>query len=178
MSIRVRTMTAEESESVRRLARSRTEAARLVERARIVWLSHEGRRVPQIAAELHICHNTVRAWLRRFNEAGLAGLQDGARSGCPATYSAPEVGTVLATALTPPKELGLPFTCWTLDRLEAYLNETAGIAIKRSRISEVLRSEGIRWRVHESWFGERVDPDFAEKRGASPSCTVHHPQTA
>src|SRR5262249_19565317 len=31
---------------------------------------------------------------------------------------------------------------------------------------EVLQREELRWRTHETWFGKRVDPDFAEKRGA------------
>ncbi|HET6467292.1 MAG TPA: winged helix-turn-helix domain-containing protein, partial [Geminicoccaceae bacterium] len=72
---------------------------------------------------------------------------------------------VIATALTDPRALDLPFASWTLDRLAAHLNEREGIAIKRSRIDELLRAEGLRWRKHESWFGARVDPEFAEKRG-------------
>jgi hypothetical protein len=61
-----------------------------------------------------------------------------------------------------------------LDRLEAYLNEQKGIAMKRSRIGEVLIAEGLRWRQQETWFGERVDPAFAEKRGVSPRSTRRH----
>jgi hypothetical protein len=72
----------------------------------------------------------------------------------------------LPTSLTPPEQLGLPFASWTLDRLEAYLNERKGIAIKRSRIDDLLIAEGLRWRTQETWFGERVDPEFAQKRGA------------
>jgi transposase len=78
---------------------------------------------------------------------------------------------VIATALTDPKTLDLPFASWTLDRLAAYLGEHQGIAIKRSRIDEILLAEGLRWRKHESWFGERVDPAFAEKRGRSRPST-------
>jgi len=29
----------------------------------------------------------------------------------------------------------------------------------------VLVGEGLRWREQETWFGKRVDPDFAAKRG-------------
>jgi transposase len=54
---------------------------------------------------------------------------------------------------------------WTLDRLELYLNAQQGIPIKRSRIAEILIAEGLRWRQQETWFGERVDPDVATKRG-------------
>lgn len=37
--------------------------------------------------------------------------------------------------------------------------------MKRSRLDEVLLTEGLRWRKEETWFGERVDPEFAAKRG-------------
>lgn len=36
--------------------------------------------------------------------------------------------------------------------------------MKRTRVAEVLSREGLRWRKQEGWFGERVDPEFAEKR--------------
>ena len=72
---------------------------------------------------------------------------------------------VVATALTKPDDLAFPFGHWTLDGLEVDLNEEKGIAIKRSRINEILLAEGLRWRQDERWFGERVDPDFAQKRG-------------
>jgi transposase len=81
------------------------------------------------------------------------------------------VGEVVAASLTKPGALGLPFGSWTLDRLQAYLNEERGIPIKRTRIDELLLAEGLRWRTQETWFGERVDPAFAEKRGPSSPST-------
>lgn len=169
MAIRVRSMTDEEVEAVKQLAHSHTEPACKVERAKIVWLSHRGKKVTAIAEELHLHAETVRTWLKRFNAQGLMGLQDAARSGRPATYNREQVEEVIATALTDPQALGLPFACWTLDHLEAYLNEQKGIAIKRSRIDDLLQAEGLRWRKEETWFGQRVDPHFAEKRGPSHS---------
>jgi transposase len=117
-------------------------------------------------------------WIKRFNAEGLAGLQDRPRSGCPPTYPPDQKAEVIATALSDPHTLGLPFGCWTLDRLEIYLNEQKGIAIKRSRIDEILLAEGLRWRSQESWFGEKVDPDFAQKRGSSKRSTPRHPSAA
>ena len=76
-----------------------------------------------------------------------------------------------AALTTDPRRLGLPFASWTLDRLAAYLREQKGIAMRRSRIDEILLKEGLRWRRQETWFGERVDPEFAEKRGGSKPST-------
>jgi transposase len=163
--LQVREPTDEERAIVERTARSRTAAIRQVERARIIQASAEGKEVAEIAGELGVKDHKVRKWIKRFNERGVAGLEDEPRSGRPATYTPEEVSEVIATALTDPQELGLPFASWTLDRLEVYLNEVKGIGIKRSRIDDLLVREGLRWRSQEAWFGERVDPDFARKRG-------------
>src|SRR6266542_486543 len=171
MVLRLREPTADETAALTRLAHSRTAPARAVERARIVLFARQGWRVPAVAAEVRRGEETVRHWLQRFNAGGLAGLSDAPRSGRPATFTKEEVGTVIATALTDPQTLDLPFGSWTLDRLEAYLSEARGLAIKRSRIDELLRAEGLRWRQAESWFGARVDPDFAAKRGRSRPST-------
>ncbi len=176
--LRVREMTTEECDIIQRLANSRTEPARSVERARIVWQASQGLRVAAIAQLLNVNKATVRFWLKRFNAKGVKGLDDEARAGRPATYTPEEIGEVIAASLTNPKSLGLPFASWTLDRLSAYLNEQKGIAIKRSRISELLVSEGLRWRSQETWFGDRVDPEFARKRGSSQSCIPSHRKEA
>src|SRR5918998_6366339 len=104
----LRELTAEEASAVESLARSRTAAARRVERARIVWRASHGETPPSIAEALGVSAETVRRRIRRFNAEGLAALEDHYRSGRPATYSADEVATVIAAALTSPQRLGLP----------------------------------------------------------------------
>src|SRR5712692_959880 len=180
--LRVRELTEVERKTIERLTHSRTASVREVERARIIERASAGKRVAEIATEVGCDRRTVRLWLQRFNVAGLAGLGDDPRTGHPPTYAPAQVGEVLAAALSKPTNLGLPFGSWTLDRLEVYLNEEKGLPIKRSRIDELLITEGLRWRTQETWFGERagreatvppdaprpekpVDPDFAVKRG-------------
>ena len=170
----LRLLTDEETRTIDRLAHSRTEAARTVERAQIIWQAHQGARVPVIARTLGVCEATVRLWLTRFNAHGVAGLADAVRAGRPPTYTPEEIGEVIAASLTKPDDLGQPFGSWTLDRLTAYLHETKGVAISRSRIGEILQTEGLRWRTQETWFGERVDPDFVQKRGRSSRSMRRH----
>jgi transposase len=180
--LRLRELTVDEGKEIARLAKSRSDEARLVERARIVALAAEGTSAPAIARALGISAKMARQWLRRFNAAGLAGLADAPRSGRPVTYTAEVVGQVIAASLTKPQDLGLPFASWTLDRLAAYMQEERGVAIKRGRIDQLLLAEGLRWRRQETWFSERaamerpgedargatpVDPAFAQKRGPS-----------
>jgi transposase len=176
--LRLRELTEEEQATVERLAHSRTAPARQVERARIIWHASRGEGVPRIAEQLRLDAYTVRRWIHRFDAASLGGLDDRPRVGRPPTYAPEQIATVIATALADPKTLDLPFASWTLDRLAAYLHEQKGIAIKRSRIDEILLAEGLRWRRHETWFGERVDPAFAEKRGRSRRSTPRRPKAA
>jgi transposase len=163
--LQLRAVTPEEQQGVVRLARARTAPARTVERAQVVEAALAGATIEAIAVRFHLARNTVYLWVHRFERQGLAGLEDLPRQGRPAIYPREQVGDIVATSLTDPQTLGLPFASWTLDRLVAYLSETKGIAMKRSRVNEVLLTEGLRWRQQETWFGERVDPDFAHKRG-------------
>jgi transposase len=170
----LRDLTAEEHATVTRLAHSRTAPAQMVQRAQMIWRASCGETASAIAARVSLDSETVRKRIHRFNAEGLEALKDRHRSGRPSTYTLEQTATVIATALTKPQTLGLPFASWTLDRLAAYLHEAKGIAMQRSRINEILLHEGLRWRKHETWFGERVDPAFAEKRGRSKPSTPHH----
>ena len=178
MTLRVRALNEEEREALGRMARSRTTlGAGLVRRARIVLHALEGLKAPEIGARMGLCGATVRHWLKRFNARGLDGLKEDVRSGRPPTYSAEQRSAVINAALTRPADLGLPFACWTLDRLVAHLGER-GIAMRRSRIGEIFIREGLKWRREETWFGARVDPDFARKRGRSSGSTRRLRSTA
>lgn len=171
MTLRVRALSNEEAQDLARMARSRTLGAGLVRRAQIVQHAvADGLSAPEVAAKMGLCGATVRFWLKRFNERGLAGLEEDMRSGRPPTYTAEERSAVITAALSRPSDLDLPFASWTLDRLVAHLS-AQGVGMRRSRISEVLLAEGLKWRQEETWFGARVDPEFTRKRGRSSSST-------
>ena len=176
MTLRVRGLSEEEAHRLARMTRSQKLGAGLVRRAQIIQHAVEGLSAPGIAAKMGLCGATVRFWLKRFNERGLSGLEEDMRSGRPPTYTAEERSAVIAAALSRPAELGLPFASWTLDRLQAYLGEDKGIPIKRTRIDEILIAEGLRWRKQETWFGHKVDPEFAAKRGRSRNSTRARPR--
>ena len=165
--LRLRALTEEETRVIGKLVRSQTASVRLVQRAKIVQLASQGQTIPQITAELGCAANVVRKWFKRFSEQGLAGLNDAPRSGAPTRYTAENKAQVVAAARTRPSELGLPYSSWTFERLATYLHECLGMQMKKTRIFEILQAEGLRWRKQETWFGERLDPEFASKRGRS-----------
>src|SRR4051794_34125192 len=159
----LRDLTPVECAAVQKWAHSRTAPAHRVQCAQIIWRASRGESASAIAARVGLDGETVRKRIRRFNAEGLEALKDRHRSGRRPTYTPEQSAAVIATALTKPQALGLPFATWTLDRLTAYLHEHKGIGMQCSRIDEILLHEGLRWHKHETWFGERVNPAFAEK---------------
>lgn len=161
----LRTVTEKEREELERIARSRTEAVRRVERARIILRLADGKKASQVAEEMGVCEGSVHYRRNRFNESGLAGLEDLKRSGRPETYDERQRGQMVLTAKTKPEQLGMAFGHWTLDRLVEYVNQQLGIAISRSQLGEVLHQEGLKWYQEKTYFTESPDPQFVEKRG-------------
>lgn len=125
--LQVRELSDDERQALQKTARSRTAAERQVEHARIVLASSENKLVATIAAEVGLREAKVRKWVKRFNASGIRALADAGREGRPSTYNPAQVSEMVATALTEPTQLGLPFGSWTLDRLTAYLNEVKAI---------------------------------------------------
>lgn len=168
--VKLRSLTAEEAKEVRRLARSRTETAQLVQRARVIALMLDD---PQLTAaeagrQAGYCGDgSGIQWVRRFNEAGLEGLQDRPRSGRPRTHDETVRSKLVALATQKPRTLGYPFELWTLERLQTALKEREGIHLSDSTIWTWLDEEGLQWKRQQSWFhdAQRHDPEFAEKRG-------------
>lgn len=173
MSLWKRALTAEELAQLEQWSRSQRAEARLVRRAKMVLGASRHNSTCDAVRATGVERHTLQKWIARFLEYGIEGLHDESRCGRPPTYTPAEIARVIATSLTNPRDLGLPFGEWTQVRLADYLH-TVGIGISASRVGEVLRAEGLRWHTQESWFGkgEVVNPDFAEKRGASSGLTA------
>ena len=103
--------------TVKRLAHSHIAPAQRVQRAQIIWRASRGENASAIAASLGLDDETVRKRIHSFNAEGVEALKDRHRSVRPPTYTPAQSATVIATALTRPETLGLPFAAWTVGRL-------------------------------------------------------------
>jgi transposase len=162
--LKFRPITNEERTALEQLKRSQTAEARLVERAKMILMFHDGQRPVDIAAKLDRTAMTVYSRLKRFDQEGLDGLKDQHKSGRKPTYTEAERGQMIALARTDPQKHGLSFGHWTLDRLVTYLRENDQIGISRAQLARVLKAEGLRWYQEQVYFTERPDPQFVEKR--------------
>jgi transposase len=104
-------------------------APRLRERLEMVKAVALGQTVPQVTQWSGRTERTVRHWLRRYAQEGVAALADAPRAGRPVAADAAYRRAAEAALGTPPRTLGLPFDVWTSARLSAYLAETTGVRI-------------------------------------------------
>ena len=176
MALKVRPLTAQEADAVKRCASSRTAPHRVVQRAQIIWARVQGESVPAIARHVGLSAFRVRAWLHRFNRHGLAGLADAPRSGRPCRHDETARSMVIALARTKPQSLGHPCALWTLARLQQALQERHGLHVTPATIWKWLQAEGLHWKRQQSWFQVTVDAAFAEKRGPSSRPTRRRSQ--
>jgi transposase len=169
--IHLRTLTAEEQAEIKRVAASRKEPIRLVQRAKIIAAMMEDPELTAGEAGQRVGYRSVGMgpmWVQRFNEEGLAGLEDRPRSGRKPTHSQEVRSALISLALQKPRSLGYPFELWTLERLQRAFKERQGIHLSDSTIWTWMEEEGFRWKRQQSWFheAEKHDPEFVEKRGA------------
>jgi transposase len=158
----------EEEAEIRWLAKSRSEPMRLVQRARVIQALLEDPRMPVSRAGEKAGFSGAPGGIRRvkrFNEAGIAGLKDESRPGQPATHSQETRGALLDLALQKPRSLGYSFELWTLERLQRAFKERHGVHLSDSTIWTWVEEEGFRWRKQESCIHEleKHDPGFAKK---------------
>lgn len=170
--LQLRALTSAEVVAVRRLAHSRTAAAAVVQRARVIEVLATQPRLGVGAAAQRVGFARADAgarWVRRFNAGGVAALHDAPRAGRPATHAEAVKSALVALAVQKPATLGEPFALWTLERLQRAFQQRHGVHLSDSTIWTWLRDEGLVWKHQQSWFHEpqRHDPAFGEKRGPS-----------
>lgn len=170
--IKLRALSVSEAQEVRRLAKARQAPASVVQRAQLIEYVLDHPALPVSCAGLRVGFKSSAsggAWVKRFNEQGVAGLQDAPRSGKPVTHTEAVRSQVIDLALQKPEQVGYPFALWTISRLQRAVQERHGVHVAGSTLWAWLTAEGLAWRRQQSWFHdpERHDPEFVEKRGPS-----------
>src|SRR5215510_5361527 len=107
----------EERQGLHTMIRAHKTPQHLSFRAQIILLLAEGLTAPAVARRLGTTRATVRRWrrhwLQRSEGAVAARLQDTARPGTPATFSAEQWCQIIALACEPPEASGRPISHWT-----------------------------------------------------------------
>ena len=147
------TVSADERTELEAMSRSRTIAAGLAQRARVILAIADGEPYPVLSARLEMSTTTLTRWRKRFETRRVAGLHDAPRSGRGDRLAPAMEAKILArTQKAPPK----PFTHWTTRRLAQVLG------IDHMTVHRVWQRAGLQPHRLEHYVASS-DPDFEQK---------------
>ena len=161
----VRKLTADERKALSRLIR-RERDARIVRRAQMIRLSAEGITIPKISALWDVNDQTVRRTIQRFEAEGLAGLRDKPRKGRPAKKTDRYVALLKEAVQRSPRDLGYPFSSWTLERLREHLALQTGIQLHPNSLSRIMAENDIVYRRPKHSMAHLRDPEEYDEKKA------------
>lgn len=163
-------LTESEHKALMKIANTRTEEARRVQRAKILILSSEGKTQTQIAKEVGLSRPSVILCLKKYNEAGWEyALADNSRAGRPAVIGEEAKMWVRNVACQKPKDFGYSQELWTITKMKNHIQKTCMEAgypelkeVAKSKVWDILNEWEIKpHRVR--YYLERRDPEFETK---------------
>lgn len=170
--IYVRPLTSAEVDDLQ--AMTRQAVGRVSQRAHLILLSAQRYSVPELAGLFTWSRATVRFWLRRFEQAGSAGLRDAPRAGRPRTVTAAVEATLSALLQQDPQRIDPRFlaTCWTTAMLVLLCAAQLHLTVGRSTIRSALQRVGLRWRRPRLAMPRAPDPHKAAKQWAMAAAVI------
>lgn len=163
-------MSDEEMARLTAIARSRTEAASRVERARMLLSYREDPSFFAVARALGLHHQTVQRCIERAASLGvMAALDDRPRPGREAKITAEARAWLVSLACQKPKELGYPHELWTTRMLSRHAREHGPneghdclARLAQGTVCKILDRQEVK--PHKvRYYLERRDPEFEDK---------------
>lgn len=172
--VRLRALTRGEHSVLRAKLRQVALPAQLHRRYRVIDLVRAGHTFSDTASRAGLNVNDTSRWVRRFNKSGFASFErpNNPRGRVP-ILTAPQLQSLVETALTSPAKLGLPFTSWSVRTLSEYCQNKRLIPpFSEEWVRRLLRRSGLSAQRIRSWK-HSDDPQFAKKGDASaPSAST------
>jgi len=164
MCIYVREITNDEGNQLKRILRRSSDSFK-VKRAQVILASAQSMRVPEITKSFGFSDDYVSYVIHGFNEEGFEVLKSKYKNcGSRPKFSNEQRQIIIDTALSKPKDLGLPFTEWSLPKLKEYIIGKTDIDyVSHETVRRILQESGIKYRRTKTWK-ESNDPDFEIKK--------------
>jgi transposase len=146
-------------------------------RYQIIARVREGQSVFQAAYQVGCAPNTAYRWAARFNQSGFQTFEQSSNpEGRPSQLTQEQQQLLIQTARKRPTEVGLPFTSWSMTKLQDYL-------VKRCRFPPVspewlrrlLRRADVSWQHTKTWK-QSNDPHFQAKKKRILALYAHRPK--
>ncbi len=147
-------------------------------RAMLLFASFQGQSVTQIALMHQASATHIAELIHAFNAEGFPALDPRWGGGRPRRIDPDERAGIVKVALARPRELGEPFSSWSLAKLRDHLVRRRVVpTISRSQLWRILREAGIRFQHHKTWKAS-PDPDFEAKKNRVLDLYAHPPEGA
>lgn len=141
-------------------------------RLEMIRLAAEDWRIPRIAQHLDCHEQTVRKFVKAFQQEGFAGLVDRPRSGRPRRLTEERL-TALATLLDHSERT------WTTPQLATWLEQEHQVRVHPDYLSQVLHQRRFAWkRTKRSVAHKRKDPDLYDAKVAEIEVLKNRPNRA
>lgn len=163
-------MDGRQGQQLQEIARSRTEPASRVERARIILAYAAEPSAYAVARTVRVTQQTVTRCLQRAAEVGvIEALDDRPRAGRDPTITAEAKTWLVALACRKPKELGYPHELWTTRLLAAHARQQGPAGghsclakLAQGTVCKILAQHEVK--PHKvRYYLDRRDPEFEPK---------------
>ena len=136
-----------------------------LDRYRIIEAISHGYNPTEVARILGCERPTVYQWVYTFNDAGFSEFEKATNPyGRPAILTSENLRQLVKIALSRPRDLGLPFTAWSVAKLSDYCRSRGLLPdVSNEWIRRLLRREGLSFQRTKTWK-ESPDPEFEKKK--------------
>lgn len=124
----------------------RSEDSRYDHRLHGVLLVAQGMTCPEVARLLGDASRSVEYWVHRFEQRGLAGLQEGERPGRPSRLNAKQIEQINRVLRGKPTDAGMEVNLWDGKTLSAWIDREYGIQLGTRQCQRLFREFRFRLR--------------------------------
>ncbi|MGY2023934.1 helix-turn-helix domain-containing protein [Nocardia gipuzkoensis] len=142
----VRAVSSEEGRKLAQIARCSKVPVR-TRRAIVVMASAQHQPVPMIAKLVQVSESYVRQVIHDFNEKGFDALDPKWSAGRPAKTARAPRDRICSIARCCPRDLGWPFSTWSLSKLAEVVRCNGIAEISRESVRQILKAAGVSWQA-------------------------------
>lgn len=145
MALYVRDLTDEEKEQLEDWRQGNDKD--LKHRSRVILLSAEGYRIPEISGIVKAHPTNLRKWIHRFNDCGSDGLISPRSGGPPPRFTEEQKDQIAELASQSPRGMGLNFSRWTLHKLAEQASKRDIVdSISHEYVRQILKVKDVDYR--------------------------------
>jgi transposase len=153
----VRRLTRAERAAIRKL-RKKPPRVDVYRRAQAIHLSSQRLKAQRIAEIVSCSPLTVTRWIHEFDAHGLRALWPGKSTGRPPKADADFQAALAQAVEQNPRDLGYPFTRWSVDLLTEHMRRTTHVDVSCSTVYHTLKRLGYRYGRPKLDLKHRQDP--------------------